>query len=295
MKPHSKEMQVAAFETVLGPKPAWVRYTLYGLIAAVVIALIVISVDYFRPFLPAGLGPSAAARAGKTFWTDAVNADTENLVVVSTDSPTKLPGQWSVSSQIIITDSRAPSIGKFRHILHRGSNPANISTTTTGSTGQAGIQPTDLPPDTDSNYLALGLPDLMNPGIFLDKYKNDIHIFIHTKGHENGMEVLWLESATVPDIPLNQAMNLGVTCTGKSLDIYVNCRLYSSLLLRGTPYMPAANNQWFGRYGAYPVTGLIKNLTLWPTGLGATDYMQSCRGAGSFSSSTLPTSCPTGS
>jgi hypothetical protein len=120
-------------------------------------------------------------------------------------------------------------------------------------------------------------------------------VFIQTKGREEGMEVLWLESMTVVDVPLNQPMNLGVVCNGRSLDVYVNCRLYSSLLLRGTPYMPTGENQWFGRYGAYPMTGLIKNLTLWPTALGSSDFIQMCRGAGSFSASSLPTACPTSS
>jgi hypothetical protein len=290
-------MQNAAFETtktmVLGPKPAWVRYSIYAVLAAVVIALIVITIDYFNPFLPAGLGPSAAARAGKTFWTSNINADTENLVVPMSQSPTKVPGQWAVSAQIIITDSRTPSLGKFRHILHRGANPAGIPTTTAGSTGLAGIQPSDISGSTDPSYSALGLPGIMNPGVFLDKYKNDIHVFIHTQGREEGMHVLWLESMTIPDVPLNQPMNLGIVCNGKSLDVYINCRLYSSLLLRGTPYMPTGENQWFGRYGAFPMTGLIKNLTLWPTALGSTDYIQMCRGAGSFSPSSLPAGCPT--
>lgn len=287
-----------AFETtksvVLGPKPVWVQYSIYAAIVGIIIALIVISIDYFHPFLPAGMGPSAAARAGQTFWTS-VQAASENLVVPTTVSPTKTPGQWSLSAQIIITDSRTPSAGKFRHILHRGSNPVGISATTTGSTGQAGIQPADLPDSADPIYMSLGLPGLMNPGIFLDKYKNDIHVFIQTKGREEGREVLWLESMSVADIPLNQPMNLGVVCNGRSLDVYVNCRLYSSLLLRGTPYMPAGENQWFGRYGAFPMTGLIKNLTLWPTALGSSDFIQMCRGAGSFSASSLPSACPTSS
>jgi hypothetical protein len=78
--------------------------------------------------------------------------------------------------QLMIGDSRSPSIGKYRHIVHRGSNPIGGATATTaGPTGHAGIQLSDLPPGTDPNYQQLGLPSLMNPGLFLDKYKNDIH------------------------------------------------------------------------------------------------------------------------
>lgn len=287
-------MQNAAFETavVVGPKRDWVRLIIYGLLLISAVMLAVLAADYFKPFLPAGLGPSAAARNSSTFWTNVESSNAENLVVSTADSPTKLPGQWTVAAQVIISDSRTPSLGKFRHILHRGSNPAGLAATASGSTGQAGIQPSDLT-SADPTYQDTGLPDIMNPGVFLDKYKNDIHIFIHTKGHEGGQEVLWLESMTLADLPLNQAMNIGITCNGKSMDVYLNCRLYSSLLLRGTPYLPTSANQWFGRYGAFPFTGLIKNLTLWPTSLGSSDYIQTCRGAGSFNTASLPPSCPT--
>lgn len=274
------------------------RTAIFALIVAVLITVIVLAVDYFYPFLPmnpfGSSGPSAAARAGKTFW-KSVSADSENMIVPAKQSPTKLPGMYSVSAQIIITDSRTPHAGKYRHILHRGSNPVGITAPASGagSTGQAGIQPADIQGTTNDNgYLDLGLPQIMNPGVFLDKYKNDVHIFVHTKGKEGNMEVLWLESVTIPDMPLNTPFTLGIICNGKQLDIYVNCRLFSSTLLRGIPYLPAADNEWYGRYGTYPFTGLVKNLELWDSALGSSDYLSVCRNA-SFSASNLPSSCPT--
>jgi len=130
----------------------------------------------------------------------------------------------------------------------------------------------------------------MNPGLFLDKYKNDLHVFVHTKGKENDMEVLWLESLTVEDLPLATPITLGVVCNGKTVEVYVNCRLYSTLLLKGMPYLPKADNQWFGRYCAFPMSGLVKNLTLWSGALGSSDYIQMCRGA-SFDKNDLPSTC----
>ncbi len=291
-------LQTAAFggikDAIFGPKPGWAVTLIYAIVFGIVVTLILITVDNFVPFLPfnpAGKGPSALARSGKTFW-KSVEADTENLVVSSADSPTTLAANWSASAQLIIADSRNPNpmSGNFRHILHRGSNPVGISTTTSGSTGQAGIQPTDLPPDTEPSYTEMGLPQIMNPGVFLDKYKNDIHIFIHTRGLEEGQHVLWLESMTIEDLPLNAPITLGLVCNGKQLDVYVNCRLYSSMLLKGTPYLPKADNQWFGRYGTSPFTGLVKNLTLWSSQLGSSDYIGVCR-QGSFKGTELPTSC----
>lgn len=293
--------QTAAFTTtraaIFGPKPGWAVTLIYAIVFGIVVSLILTTVDYFVPFLPfnpTGMGPSALARTGKTFWRT-VQADTENLVVPATESPTSLASNWSASAQIIIADSRNPNpmSGAFRHILHRGSNPVGIGASSAGSTGQAGIQPTDLPAGAEPSYTEMGLPQIMNPGVFLDKYKNDIHIFIHTRGLEDGKHVLWLESTTIEDLPLNAPITLGLICNGKQLDLYINCRLYSSMLLKGTPYLPKAENQWFGRYGAFPFTGLVKNLTLWSSQLGSTDYIGVCR-QGSFGTD-LPTttSCPT--
>jgi hypothetical protein len=132
----------------------------------------------------------------------------------------------------------------------------------------------------------------MNPGLFLDKYKNDLHVFVHTLGREADLNVLWLESLTVADLPLQTPITIGVVCNGKTVEVYVNCRLYSTLLLKGTPYLPKADNQWFGRYCAFPMSGLVKNLTLWAAPLGSSDYIQMCRGA-SFDKNDLPATCPT--
>lgn len=267
-------------------------YTIWAVIVGIVIALLLLVIDYFYPFLPMNpvTGPSAIARAGQTFW-KSVEPDVENLVVPPTASPTKASAQYSVSFQLAIGDSRTPNPGKFRHILHRGSNPVGISASSPGSSGHANIQPSDLPQPGEPTYAELGLPQIMNPGVFLDKYKNDIHVFIHTKGKEDGMEVLFLESTTVEDVPMNTPMTLGIVCTGRTLEVYLNCRLYSTLLLRGAPYLPKADNQWFGRYGAFPFTGVVKNLTLWSAPLGSSDYIQMCRGADGISLGDIPQSC----
>jgi hypothetical protein len=268
------------------------KYLIYALAIGVIVAVVVVLADTVYPFLPINpvSGPSADARAGKTFW-KSTEGTTENLIVPATASPTVQADVYSISVQLIIGDARAPSLGKFRHILHRGSNPCQLTVSQPGSSGHAGIRPSDLPPGTEQTYTDLGLPAIMNPGLFLDKYKNDLHVFVHTKGHENGKEVLWLESMTVEDLPLNTPMTLGVVCNGKAIEVYVNCRLYSTLLLKGRPYLPKAENQWYGRYCAFPFTGLVKNLQLWPTALGSSDYMIMCgRTPPSFDMADVPTS-----
>jgi hypothetical protein len=121
----------------------------------------------------------------------------------------------------------------------------------------------------------------MNPGIFLDNSTNDIHVFVHTLAVEGGQNVILLESMTITDVPLGTPITVGVVCNGQALEVYLNCRLYSTQLLKGVPYLPKADNQWFGRYGIAPMSGLIQNLQLWDASIGSSDYMAMC-GLGTF-------------
>lgn len=271
------------------------KYVLYALMIGIIVAVIVLVTDNYFHYLPVNpvSGPSAAARAGKTFWTSGP-ADAENLMVPASESPTVVASTYTMSVQLMIGDSRTPSLGRFRHVLHRGSNPCGLSVTAAGPTGHSGIQIGDIVDDykADPQYVMSGLPAIMNPGLFLDKYKNDLHVFVHTKGKEDDMEVLWLESLTIEDMPLATPITVGIICNGRTVEVYVNCRLYSTLLLKGTPYLPKADNQWFGRYCVFPMSGLVKNLTLWSSALDASDYIQMCR-SGSFNKGDLPSTCPT--
>ena len=247
--------------------------TIYVLCFVVVVLTVVLVIDNYYPFLPMSpfAGPSSQARDVKRFWTTATPSS-ENLIVPATESPTIRADIYTMSVQIVIGDSRTPSLGQFRHIAHRGANPCGIT-----ATGPAGIKVEDLPPNTEPVYKNTGLPSTMNPGLFLDKYKNDLHVFIHTRGKEQNKEVLWLESMTVEDLPLNTPLSIGVIGNGKNVEVYVNCQLYSTLLLKGTPYLPTSDNQWFGKYCAFPMFGLVKNLQLWDTTLNSDDYRRMCR------------------
>jgi hypothetical protein len=269
-------------------------YIIYALLLGVVISIILLVTDAFYPFLPMNpiMGPSAFARAGQTFWAT-IPPDAENLIVPESSSPTIAASSYSMSIQMILTDSRGSNLGKFRHVLHRGSNPCGISSATAGPSGHAGVQPTDLPvPTTDPNYAATGLPDIMNPGLVLDTYKNDLQIMIHTKLRDSsGNYNLLLESSTIENLPLNTPLTIGIVCNHKTVEIYVNCKLYTTMLLTGAPYLPAHMNQWFGRYCAFPFIGLVKNLQLWPSPLSSSDFIKMCSG-GSFSSMDLPATCP---
>ena len=276
-----------------------VRYLIYLIAIVVVVGVVLLIVDNFMPFLPINpIGPSLVARSVKTFWVNAGqdNGSSENLMVSVSDSPTKSPTNYSMSIQVMVGDSRVPTPGKFRHIVHRGENPCGLTSGTAGTTGTTTVgmpHPPDPTPTTQVNSLwdAVGLPDIMNPGIFLDKYKNDLHVFVHTI---NASSQIQLESITIEDVPLAEPLTIGVICNGQTLEVYLNCRLYSTLLLSGRPYLPPADNQWFGRYCKYPMSGLIQNLQLWDTAIGSSDYIAMCKPA-IFNKENLPATsqdCP---
>lgn len=280
------------------------KYAIYALIFGIVLAVALIIADLFYPFLPINpmSGPSSVARSGQTFWKTAT-ASSENLIVPSSVSPTVIPDVYTMSVQIMISDSRTTpkDNGKFRHLVHRGSDSCILgpSAKTAGPSGHSGIQQCDLKdnPNMDPSYNTNGLPSIMNPGLFLDEFTNDLHIFIHTLTKEavagnNEIPVLTLEGCTVYDLPLKTPITIGIVCNGNTVEVYVNCLLYQTILLRGKPYLPAGNNQWFGRYCAFPMTGLVQNLQLWSAALTSADYMQVCR-TPSFDMSQLQVTMPT--
>lgn len=272
-----------------------IRMSLYILATGIAIATILLIADAYYPFLPINplSGPSALARRSQTFWSG-LTYDAQNLMVPSTVSPTTTAADYTVSVQLLLQDSRTPLNGRFRHILHRGVNPCNLSVTNPGPTGHNNIQPSDIP-NADPAYLQTGLPTYMNPGLMLDPTTNDLHVFVHTKGQEAGGQVLWLESATVEDLPLNTPLTIGVSLTGQTLEVYVNCRLFSTTLLKGVPFIPSKDMAaWFGRACAFPFTGVVQGLTLWPAALNSGDYLKVCRSA-DFSKVSLTPICPTAS
>lgn len=262
-------------------------YIFYGLLLGVIVAVVLLVTDAFYPFLPMNPmgGPSPVARSGKTFWSY-LPPDAENLIVPFKLSPTTLPSNYTMSIQMIIGDSRAPGKGKFRHILHRGSNPCNLSNTVAGSTGQSGISMSKLPATTEPTYLQDALPVVMNPGLFLDSYKNDLHVFVHTRKDGN----LMLESVTIEDLPIHTPVSVSIVSRDKILEIYINCKLYNTKILSGTPYLPPELNQWYGRYCANPFAGLVKNLQLWGTYLSSDDVRAMCK-QGGFKDESLPAGC----
>ncbi len=255
-------------------------YAIYLLFIVIVVISLVTIIDVFFPFLPMNpIGPSVIARSSTTFWT----SDGENLFIPVEKAPALPPTNYSMSIQLMIGDSRPQTTGQFQHIVHRGRMYSSPVPGPGPSSGPGTSPSTSL----QAGYSATGLPVFMNPGLLLDNYKNDLHVYIHTQSNINNNSLV-LESVTIEDLPTRTPLNVGIICNGNTLEVYLNCRLYSTLLLAGTPILAPADNQWFGKFGTFPMIGLIKNLQLWSSAIGPTDYMSICK-TPSFDNDTLPT------
>jgi hypothetical protein len=133
-----------------------------------------------------------------------------------------------------------------RHIYHKGSN--------------------DI-----LNSRPFGLPDQMNPGVFLDPNVNDILVFVDTVKNNYVLR----ESVRIIDIPLDTHFYFGVIINKRVLEVYINCKLEATKLLDGDPLN--VENAWFGIAGSNPANAKIKNLSLWNYPLDINSLSQICK------------------
>jgi hypothetical protein len=189
-----------------------------------------------------------------------------NLTVKGSEVPGFLPDEYSTSLDVVLKETRVykGSDGPWRQIFHRGSDEL-AATTLQGalkaSCGTAGGNG-PLPP--------FGLPKRMNPGVFLDPNVNDLIIFIDT---ERGGD-LYRESVRIKDIPMDMPFRIGLVMKGKVLEVYLNCRLEVSKILKGTPR--SVENNWYGLSGSAAAQAQIQNLYIWKRALPADQIGSVC-------------------
>jgi hypothetical protein len=106
---------------------------------------------------------------------------------------------------------------------------------------------------------------------------NDILIFIDTvDGAQN-----YRESVRIADIPLDTPFRIGIVLKGKVLEVYYNCGLEVTKLLKGEPRN--VENKWYGLAGSASMDGQIQNLYLWDKALAADDIRTLCPSLPTFS------------
>ena len=154
--------------------------------------------------------------------------------------------------------------GPWRQILHRGSN--ELKATTVGGAVLKGCAANSfagpLPP--------FGLPNRMNPGIFLDPNINDIIIFVDSDAGSQS----YRESVRLVDIPMDTPFRIGINVSGQVLEVYLNCRLEITKVLSGTPRK--VEDVWYGLAGSAAAQAQIQNLYIWPRPLSADEMGAVC-------------------
>jgi hypothetical protein len=237
---------------------------MYAFAAVVFIAIVYMLIRSQSGNIAQTFAVVAGKPSSRSFWQpDKLEnpIDPRNLTVI--DWNPKNCADITLGAEMVIFNSRASSItSPYRHLLHRGSN--DLSSTRPEAPGHAG-------------GLNDGLPSEMSPGVFMDRYTNDLIIFVDTDPVDliyKDVKHSFRESIRVNDIPLNVPFYLHLTLSGKVLEVYVNCRLAGTKLLHGNPR--GVENTWFGRTGFAPAQAVVQNLTLWDGLLKTHDVMNQC-------------------
>jgi len=185
---------------------------------------------------------------------------TSNLTAYPSQFGTLQDIAYSFNMDLVLKETRTnDTSGLHRHIFHRGSDEYGSST----------------PPAT--------LPRRMNPGVFLDPLTNDLLIFVDTLGGSTG----YRESLRVADLPLGTSFRLGLGLNNRTLDVYINCRLEETKMLKGQPR--TVENRLYGVAGPSPAPVQLQNVYCWDTPLASNDFTALCGTAPSFA---LTPTCP---
>lgn len=262
-----KGYSVSQLQTTFPTVPVnTVLYILAGVIVFVVLlTLIGTNFDfYFAPKAKTGINRSTPTSS--VFWKPGSGSppqDPINMRVESDEFPMSSSDTYSVGIEISVYDTRSSDTqGPYRHIVHRGTDELiRYKAGSPGSVpkGQGGLND--------------GLPEQMNPGVFLDRFTNDLIIFVDTDPTGSG-ESSYRESVRISDIPLRKPFYVHLSLHDQLLEVYINCRLAATKLLSGTPR--AVPNEWYGRIGFARAAALLQNLRLWNSDLYAFELRTMC-------------------
>jgi hypothetical protein len=248
------------------PTGSWLLYLLVAFFIAAVIFMLMgkgINSSWLSYVDPRPKNWKILARAS-LFW--APSSVFTNLIVPKEKSVVDMHDDvYSITVENVLYNTRNYNTteGPYRHILHRGSN--ELAKTTVGGAVLSGCITNDsgqLPP--------FGLPKRMNPGIFVDPNTNDIIVFVDTILGAETMR----ESTRIADIPLDVPARISVVLNKRVLEVYLNCKLEVTKVLRGDP--KHVENEWYGLAGPAGAQAQIQNLYVWKESLSADDMRHLC-------------------
>ena len=224
----------------------------------------------FTAFYDNGL--MAGLPSSKRYWTNlkipAGGDPPSGLFISKDDNIAKKPNSYTVMIDLNINSSKAPAMGSYRHILHRGSDDYNqevgsgMTQKITGNTSSDSSFEASMAGATAAG--GTPLPIFMNPGVFLHPYRNDLIFFFQTEAAQKnivGYDVLYLESLALDDIPLREWFRITIVLNGISVDVYKNGQLLKSIILKGEPRNVPGD--WYGRSGPIPAYGILQNIKIW--------------------------------
>ena len=201
------------------------------------------------------------------FWKSGTVGAMHNLKAEDNIAPVPTKDSYTYQFEILLVNSRnLTNVERpYRHIFHRGSDelyPVG---------GPLGVL-------TGGNaFPPYGLPQRMNPGIFLDPNLNDILIFVDTKSPKGD---IYRESCRISDIPLGKPFRLGVSVQDNILEVNLNCRLETTQVLVGIPR--PVESVLYGLCGPAAAQASIQNLIEWPYSVVSRDLMLTCGPIGPF-------------
>jgi hypothetical protein len=252
----------------------WVLYIL-GFVL-IVIAVLMLSGYKFNTNIFGFLRSSKLSvdAASTVFWKP--SEQYEALTIQSEDMPKDfLNARYTILIDMIWFDTRTTmKNGPHRHILHKGSDELKSLKAGGKMIFEDGVQTSSCMSDPDPNALSTlppnGLPRRMNPGIFADPVTNDMIIFIDTEFDNK----LLRESMRVPDIPLGTPFRLGLVVADKFMEVYINCHLETTKILRGVPM--DVDPEWYGLAGPAALPAMVQNLKLWRYPLSSYEMKTQC-------------------
>jgi hypothetical protein len=253
--------------------PALIVYILVALFVVIAALMITGTKVNFSAWMPHALTrqveDAKIELAANKFWKADQGLPFQGLIVKQKDFPiTVSPKSYTVSVEMLVLNSRSHTSEEvYRHILHRGTNElapltesssvVDLFTNTNSCSYGTGIY---------GNLPAKGLPGKMNPGIFGDPYTNDIHVFVDTTAGR--------ESVKIVDIPMDVPFHLTVIVQGRLLEVYINCGLEISKILKGTPI--GVPTEWYGVSGPKALSAQLQNLIVWTFPLSSDDLRTRC-------------------
>ena len=259
----------------------WTSVFLYCLVAVVIVLVVSMlmgkKLSWFFSWIDFRTARSKALSGSKTFWKNGSTGVMRNLIISEDQMPDPPANtQYTYHVDVLLDNSRNLSgvDGPYRHILHRGSDELYSGDANTPvATGAVNLPPA-------------GLPERMNPGIFLDPNTNDILIFVDTKSRQGET---YRESIRLVDNPLNKPFRLSVSIFGNVLEVSLNCRLEITKVLSGTPR--PVENVIYGLCGPAAAQASIQNLILWPFAINSKELLALCPKKFPKFAPAVPSSC----